>query len=79
MHSDVCPVVTAAARALTHAGGHARLDNGIPGRESSPAVSRPGLPGRQELRRMSLTDLLVWGVILGGFAAVATTVVWLTL
>lgn len=27
---------------------------------------------------MSLTDLLVWGVILGGFAAVATTVVWLT-
>ena len=71
-------VVTEATRALTHTDGHARLDNGIPGRESSPAVSLPGLPGRQELRRMSLTDLLVWGVILGGFAAVATTVVWLT-
>jgi hypothetical protein len=42
-----------------------------------PSAAR-GLPGRQELRRMSLTDLLVWGVILGGFAAVATTVVWLT-
>jgi len=26
---------------------------------------------------MSLTDLMVWGVILGGFAAVATAVLWL--
>jgi hypothetical protein len=26
---------------------------------------------------MSLTDLMVWGVILGGFAAAATAVLWL--